>query len=71
MQANSGPGPRAILGIFNATSTRDGEGWRRDGQPYVDISTVGKDLSGQTLFEIQFADGSWMLAVESDLSRDK
>ena len=64
MQTEAGPGPRAIRGIFRATSTRDGEAIFRDGQPYVDINPLGQDVTGRALFEIQFTDGKWMLAVD-------
>lgn len=70
MQTEAGLGPRAIRGIFRATSTRDGEAIFRDGQPYVGINRVGEDVTGCALFEIQFTDGQWMLAVDVDLGRD-
>ena len=70
MQTEAGPGPRAIRGIFRATSTRDGEAIFRDGQPYVDINPLGQDVTGRALFEIQFTDGKWMLAVDLDLGND-
>jgi hypothetical protein len=58
------------LGCFRARVTRDGEAMARDGQPYfamnrlLEVNPAGGD---RDLFEIQFADGVWMLVREDDL----
>jgi hypothetical protein len=58
------------LGCFRARVTRDGEAMARDGQPYfamhrlAEKNPVGSD---RDLFEIQFADGLWMLVREDDI----
>lgn len=57
----------SVKGIFRAVSTRDGEARHRHGEPYVGVREVGTDPRGLRQFEIQFLDGIWMLAVESDL----
>ncbi|WP_020578872.1 hypothetical protein [Actinopolymorpha alba] len=56
-----------VLGVFSAVSTRDGEARRRHGQPFFEANELGVDARGERLFEIRFADGLWILAVESDL----
>jgi hypothetical protein len=40
----------------------------RDGWPYFVRNPRGTDPHGSPLFEIQFGDGEWMLAVEEDLN---
>jgi hypothetical protein len=55
------------LGVFHATKTKDGQALERDGHPYYDLNSKGFDPRGQRLYEICFGDGTWMLAVESDL----
>lgn len=58
------------IGRFRAHSTRDGEALSRDGQPYFAInrlSETSKPDGGRDLFEIQFADGLWMLVRFDDL----
>lgn len=59
----------SVKGVFRAVSTRDGEAMERSGSAYRKIREVGKDPRGERLFEIQFLDGVWMLAVEPDLER--
>lgn len=59
--------PTPVTGVFWAVSTRDGEARARSGSPYARLRELGTDARGQQLFEIQFLDGEWMLAVESDL----
>lgn len=56
------------LGIFHAIETRDAVARTRDGWPYFAAHSRGLTPDGQPLFEIQFADGQWMLAVLADLS---
>lgn len=58
------------LGCFRACVSRDGEAMMRDGQPYFAMNRLGEDnpVEGdRDLFEIQFADGRWMLVREDDL----
>lgn len=60
------------IGRFRAYSTRDGEAFARDGQPYFAInrlSETSKPEEERGLFEIQFADGLWMLARLDDLAQ--
>lgn len=50
--------------------TRDGQALARDGQPYFAINRLAEETPSpgdRDLFEIQFADGRWMLAREDDL----
>lgn len=60
---NAGP-----LGTFHAVETRDAVAQARDGWPYFVANSRGLTSDGQPLFEIQFGDGQWMLAVLADLS---
>ncbi|WP_427175237.1 hypothetical protein [Arthrobacter sp. 92] len=56
------------LGIFHAVETKDAVARTRDGWPYFAANSRGLTSTGQPLFEIQFGDGEWMLAVLADLS---
>lgn len=56
------------LGTFRAVQTRDAVAFARDGWPYFAMEPRGTDALGEPLFEIQFADGVWILAVLADLS---
>lgn len=53
------------LGIFHSITTRDAAGQERDGQPYYDWKAL--DGVGPQIFEVQFADGTWMLADPQEL----
>ena len=58
------------IGVFRARVTRDGEALARDGQPYFAmkcLSELNRPDGERALFEIQFADGLWMLVREDDL----
>lgn len=58
------------LGIFRARVTCDGEALARDGQPYFAMNRLderNRAAGDRELFEIQFADGVWMLVREDDL----
>ncbi|MFC7501527.1 hypothetical protein ACOACQ_03335 [Nocardioides sp. CPCC 206347] len=58
------------IGIFRSRVTRDGEALMRDGQPYFQMSRMpeaSRPDGDRDLFEIQFADGIWMLVREDDL----
>lgn len=58
------------IGTFRARSTKDGEAFARDGQPYFAINRLeetAKRDGDRDLFEIQFADGIWVLARLDDL----
>jgi hypothetical protein len=58
------------IGVFRARVTRDGEALARDGQPYFSMNRLGEQDrpdGERALFEIQFADGLWMLVREDDL----
>jgi hypothetical protein len=60
----------APIGRFRAHSTRDGEALARDGQPYYAINRLSERSRSEgerDLFEIQFADGLWMLVRLDDL----
>lgn len=60
-------GRESPIGSFHALVTRDAVGLTRDGWPYFRKNPKGLDPRGYPLFEIQFGDGEWMLAVEADL----
>lgn len=65
MTTNDGP-----IGIFRARVTRDGAALARNGEPYFALNRLAEtNRPGhvRTLFEIQFADGIWMLVREEDL----
>ena len=58
------------LGTFRVHSTRGGQALARDGEPYYAINRLeemSKPAAERDLFEIQFADGFWMLARLDDL----
>jgi hypothetical protein len=55
------------LGTFHAVRTQDAVAHARDGWPYFHKNLKGRDVDGSALFEIQFGDGEWMLAVDDDL----
>lgn len=58
------------IGRFRARSTRDGQALARDGESYFAInrlSEASKPEGERDLFEIQFADGLWMLVRLDDL----
>lgn len=56
------------LGYFHAVGTRDAVAQARDGWPYFVLNRRGLAPDGQALYEVQFGDGEWMLAVASDLA---
>lgn len=56
------------LGVFHAVKTRDAVGLTRDGWPYFQKNPKGLDTSGSLIYELQFGDGEWMLAVAEDLT---
>jgi hypothetical protein len=58
---------REALGVFHAVSTRDGEALARDGQAFYAANPKGIDSRGIDVYELQFADGFWMLATANDL----
>lgn len=58
------------IGCFRARVTRDGEALARDGEPYFAMHRLEESSprpGERALFEIQFADGHWMLVREDDL----
>ena len=58
------------IGVFRARVTCDGDALARDGQPYFDMNRLAeknRPEGERDLFEIQFADGLWMLVREDDL----
>ena len=57
---------REALGVFHAVSTRDGEAQARDGQAFYALNRLGSQADG-AIVEIQFSDGTWMLATPTDL----
>ncbi|MCU1325400.1 MAG: hypothetical protein JWN34_770 [Bryobacterales bacterium] len=65
----SGPPPGCGSdGNVRAVRTRDAVAQTRDGWPYFRANPRSTDSSGEALFEVQFGDGAWMLAVQGDLS---
>ena len=59
------------LRIFHAVSTRDGEAQARDGHSIYASNAKGTDSTGDLVFEIEFADGFWMLATATDIELPK
>lgn len=57
---------REALGVFHAVSTRDGEAQARDGQAFYALNRLGSQAD-EAIVEIQFSDGTWMLATPTDL----
>lgn len=58
------------IGYFRARATRDGVAIARDGEPYFAMNRLQEENPAdgdRDLFEIQFADGLWMLVREDDL----
>lgn len=55
------------LGVFHAIRTHDAVAQTRDGWPYFVLNRIGLDRLGEAVYEIQFGDGEWMLAVAGDL----
>lgn len=58
------------IGYFRARVTRDGEALAGDEQPYFAMHRIEESNPSpgeRPLFEIQFADGHWMLVREDDL----
>jgi hypothetical protein len=58
------------IGVFRACVTRDGEALTRAGQPYFAMNRLAeanRPDGDRDLFEIQFADGLWMLVREDDI----
>ena len=57
-------------GTFRARVTRDAAALERDGEQYFAMNRL-EELHGRpddrSLYEIQFADGVWMLVRENDL----
>jgi hypothetical protein len=51
------------LGTFHCFETRDAVAGTRDGWPNFAANSRGVTADGQPLFEIQFGDGQWTLAV--------
>ena len=57
---------REALGVFHAVSTRDGEAQARDGEAFYALNRLGSQ-GDEAMVEIQFSDGTWMLATPTDL----
>ena len=57
---------REALGVFHAVSTRDGEAQARDGQAFYALNRLDSQAD-EAIVEIQFGDGTWMLATPTDL----
>lgn len=58
------------IGTFRARVTRDASALERDGEKYFAMNRLEEKHGrpdDRPLFEIQFADGVWMLAREDDL----
>lgn len=54
-------------GVFRAVVTTDAEAQRRSGQEYTAARLIDPGCPDGPLYEIQFADREWMLAVYDDL----
>lgn len=52
-------------GWFHSVTTHDAASLERDGQPFYDIQELKSE--SQSVFEVLFADGIWMLADPDDL----
>lgn len=61
---------RQPLGVFNAQVTRDGSALERDGDPFFAANRLPESVPSDegALFEVEFADGVWMLARAPDLT---
>ena len=57
---------REALGVFHAVSTRDGEAQARDGQAFYALNRLDSQAD-EAIVEIQFSDGTWMLATPTDM----
>ena len=57
---------REALGVFHAGRTRDGEAQARDGQAFYALNALDSQAD-EAIVEIQFSDGTWMLATPTDL----
>jgi hypothetical protein len=57
----------APIGVFHAVATRDRHALDRDGTPYFEINALGVDGTGEPVYEVRLADGTWMLASHRDL----
>lgn len=66
VRGNETPKP---LGTFRSITTRDAGGTERDGQPYYAYNTLRS--AGRQVIEIQFGDGTWMLADPQELDTNK
>ena len=53
-------------GVFHAASTGDGEALARDGQTFYALNHLSSQ-GDDTIAEILFGDGLWMLAMTKDL----
>ena len=71
MRRESGPRGRQPLGVFRAVATRDRQALDRDGLPYFELNVVRVDRTGESVYEVRFADGTWMLASERDLTQTR
>lgn len=58
--------PRRPIGTFHAVGCRDAASLERDGQAYYQTNDLDT-ADGRPLCEVQFADGTWLLA---DPTRD-
>ena len=57
---------RPPLGWFHAVKTRDGQARERDGAPIFLANEL--EAADVSVFEVQFADGLWMLAAPDDIT---
>lgn len=64
------PGRVWPLGTFRAVATQDAVARARDGWPYFEVNVQDAGPVGETIYEIRFGDGEWMLAAEDDLVTD-
>ena len=61
---------REPLAMFNARVTRDGSALERDGDRFFATNRLPESVPSDEgdLFEVEFADGVWMLASTPDLT---
>lgn len=63
--ANLGESP---IGTFTVRRTRDANALARDGEPVYGMNEVRGSSPEESLIEIQFGDGEWILVDPDELS---
>ena len=57
-----------IAGTFRAVRTRDAVALKRDGQGFTGAEHISDDPRDGAIYEVQFADGEYLLASEHDIT---